>query len=478
MFVYGELVKAILEKLASNPATTVKGRIFYDTALDVVKWYDGGWKTAADTSTAQVITTKTLSRASNTLSGYTAHAVPTADASGFLTAGVAPSTAGNVLQSDGTDWVSATPSAAPDSAYELSNLALSVTQSGGDITVALKDKSGATPSAGSQVKIGFRNATATAGTYDQVSISAANTLSIVGASTLGSTSGTAITGYIYAVNNGGTVTLAVSRLLFDENSVQTTTTTATNGTNLYQPVALSNKPIRLLGRFTATNTTSAWASPTEVAVRTFAWKYKDPTIDVLTSGSSYVLPAGAQRLEVKMVGGGGSGSGGRETTGGTSGSSGDNTTFGNATANGGGLGTFGGNGGLGGGYNLGGYVGFGAYGGDGGGPAATGTVTYAAGGTGGSSVWGGGGSRGANAQNSPGTGAGGAGGVTNTSGSGFPGSGGGAGGYAEFLITGSDLATSFSYGVAGAKTGGAAGSGGSQGGGGESGQIVVKVHYY
>jgi len=53
---------------------------------------------------------KTISRGSNTLSGYTARAVVTADASGNAAVGVAPSTLGNILKSDGTDWTSATAS--------------------------------------------------------------------------------------------------------------------------------------------------------------------------------------------------------------------------------------------------------------------------------------------------------------------------------------------------------------------------------
>lgn len=66
--------------------------------------------TSSDTlvgrATTDTLTNKTVSRATNTLSGYTARAVITANSSGNAGAGVAPSTSGNVLTSDGTDWVS------------------------------------------------------------------------------------------------------------------------------------------------------------------------------------------------------------------------------------------------------------------------------------------------------------------------------------------------------------------------------------
>jgi hypothetical protein len=57
-------------------------------------------------ATTDTLTNKTISRSANTLSGYTARAVITANSSGNAGAGVAPSTANNVLMSDGTDWVS------------------------------------------------------------------------------------------------------------------------------------------------------------------------------------------------------------------------------------------------------------------------------------------------------------------------------------------------------------------------------------
>jgi hypothetical protein len=58
MKVYGELVKAQLENSASDLAN-VAGMVYYNTGSAEVKWYAGGWKFAADTSTAQTFTNKT-----------------------------------------------------------------------------------------------------------------------------------------------------------------------------------------------------------------------------------------------------------------------------------------------------------------------------------------------------------------------------------------------------------------------------------
>lgn len=62
--------------------------------------------TLATLAGSEVLTNKTVSRASNTMSGFTAAAVPTADGSGVLGAGVAPGSAGEVLTSTGSAWAS------------------------------------------------------------------------------------------------------------------------------------------------------------------------------------------------------------------------------------------------------------------------------------------------------------------------------------------------------------------------------------
>lgn len=184
---------------------------------------------------------------------------------------LAAGTNGQVLTQGASipSWVTAE---TVNSSKALSNLGLAITASGGVITVALKQSDASSdPSSGSgAVKIGFRGATAATGSYAMRSITAANSLTLAGATTLGVTSGTASIVYIYAVDNGGTITLGASLNIYDEGTVQSTSTTTTSNAVLYQASALSNKPVRLIGRFKATNTTNSWGSPTEVSVVPFS----------------------------------------------------------------------------------------------------------------------------------------------------------------------------------------------------------------
>lgn len=221
----------------------------------------------------QTLTNKTISRANNTLSGYTARAVLIADSSGNAAAGVAPGSSGNVLTSDGTDWTSATPTSAPSSARESVNLSISASVAGNALTVALKDQAGSDPSGGSPVKIGFRNSTATSGTYNQRSITSALSIVISSGSTLGTTSGNQHYLYVYALDNSGTVELAISQSLFSDLSLQSTTAeggagAADSNAVLYSTTARSNVPVRLIARISTTQVTAGtWAAaPSEVSV--------------------------------------------------------------------------------------------------------------------------------------------------------------------------------------------------------------------
>lgn len=70
MNVYDQLIKAQFENLASDPSTTPTGIVYYNTASDIVKYYDVGataWRTIVNTDKAQTLSNKTL--ASPTLTG-------------------------------------------------------------------------------------------------------------------------------------------------------------------------------------------------------------------------------------------------------------------------------------------------------------------------------------------------------------------------------------------------------------------------
>lgn len=180
----------------------------------------------------------------------------------------------DAAETDGIKW--ATPATAPDQSYELSNLSIAAAVAANALTISLKDKSGSDPSAGSPVKIGFRSATAATGTYSQRSISAALSITVSSGSTLGHSSGNAHWIYIYALDNAGTVELAVSSVLFDEGSIQNTTAeggagAADSNRVMYSTTARTGVAVRLIGRIKSTQATAGtWASAvTEISLMPF-----------------------------------------------------------------------------------------------------------------------------------------------------------------------------------------------------------------
>lgn len=156
---------------------------------------------------------------------------------------------------------------AASNSYKLSNCSLAASVAASALTVALKDASGSDPSAGSPCTVGFRNATATTGTYADVSATAATSVVVSNGSSLGCIASTACTLHIYAINNAGTLVLGVvSYALFDEGTVQTSTTEggaggADTGGTLYATTGVASKAVRLLGRVTIAPAASfAWTN--------------------------------------------------------------------------------------------------------------------------------------------------------------------------------------------------------------------------
>lgn len=169
----------------------------------------------------------------------------------------------------------AAPAASPTQAYETNNLGLACSVAGNALTIALKQSDGSTdPTTGAgAVNIGFRSSTATAGSYNVRNTTAALSLVISSGSTLGHASGVSQAIWVYALDNAGTVELAVSSVKFDEGSLQSTTAeggagAADSNRVLYSTTARSSVPIRVIGRLRSTQTTAGtWAAvPTEVTV--------------------------------------------------------------------------------------------------------------------------------------------------------------------------------------------------------------------
>lgn len=207
---------------------------------------DGG--TASDTSRV------TLGKASSaTLAGLTKKEATLAY----------DTTAGIPVFANGTNWVAlATAAASQDSSLTLGNLAIATSVAANALTISIKTKASSDPSSGDPVNISFRNATNATGTYTVRTVSAALSMTVSSGSTLGHANATAEPIYVYAIDNAGTVELAVSTTLFNTSLVVNTTGgTGNSRTTLYSTTTRTGVPIRLIGKLISTQTTAGtWAA--------------------------------------------------------------------------------------------------------------------------------------------------------------------------------------------------------------------------
>lgn len=169
-------------------------------------------------------------------------------------------------------------SSSKSSSYELLNLGLSTSVGSDLLTVALKQADGSTdPASGiGTVRIGFRSSTLTSGLYNLRTVTSALSINTVatGAS-FGTASGQNQYIYIYAIDNAGTVELALAgNMLFDEGQLYSTTAiggTSNSNQVLYSTTARSNVPVRLIGRILNNQTVAGTYgnAPTQLAVVPF-----------------------------------------------------------------------------------------------------------------------------------------------------------------------------------------------------------------
>lgn len=146
------------------------------------------------------------------------------------------------------------------------NLGISDSVAANALTINLTQADGSTaPNTGSAaVKIPFRSSTLTSGAYNIRSVITSLSITIPSSATLGHTSAQNYPIFVYALDNGGIVELAVSMALFDETLLATTTAISAASTSnrvLYSTSARSNVPIRLVGLLTSNQTTAGtWTS--------------------------------------------------------------------------------------------------------------------------------------------------------------------------------------------------------------------------
>jgi hypothetical protein len=134
----------------------------------------------------------------------------------------------------------------------LQNVGIFAASVSSSLGIALQTDDLVDASASDPIKIAFRNATEATGNYLIRSVTAALSLTVPVGATLGFTASETGFIYLYALDNGGTVELAVAKkALFDEAIVHTTTPLAASADAdnvLYSTNARSNVPIRLIGR--------------------------------------------------------------------------------------------------------------------------------------------------------------------------------------------------------------------------------------
>ncbi len=175
------------------------------------------------------------------------------------------------IDANGTLTCGAASSTPAINSSDMENCSIDGTVSGNILTVSILQANGSTPSTGTaSCLIGFRDTTATVGTYTQVAVTAATTTTVSSTSSLGCTASTTCEVFIYAINNAGTVEAGVTGVnLLDEGSVQTSTAEGGAGASdtantLYSTTARTSKAIRVMGRLKITpNGTFQWnANPT------------------------------------------------------------------------------------------------------------------------------------------------------------------------------------------------------------------------
>jgi hypothetical protein len=163
--------------------------------------------------------------------------------------------AGKFLSASGAFAVpSAGTASSTNDSTDLSNAGIKTAVAGSALTISLVQADGTSnPAAGTgSVYVALRSSTATNGGYNVRSVTSALSMTVSSGSTLGTTASTSENLYVYALDNGGTVELAVSATNFGKSFIGTTTAEGGAGaadsfTGLYSTTARTNVPMRLLG---------------------------------------------------------------------------------------------------------------------------------------------------------------------------------------------------------------------------------------
>lgn len=158
--------------------------------------------------------------------------------------------------------------------YDALNYTMTATVATNALTISLKTNAGTDPTGRDLVKLGFRSATATSGSLNDRTVTGALSIVIPSGTTIGMTSAVAGFIYVYAMDNAGTVVLAVSLNRFDSTTVQSSSSISggSSGSTLYSTSAQSSLPIKMLGKIKISETTAGtWAAgPTNINLQNSA----------------------------------------------------------------------------------------------------------------------------------------------------------------------------------------------------------------
>lgn len=186
-----------------------------------------------------------------------------------LTLPISGGSAGQTVRCDGTGgtlFVNGSPLA-------VTNYGMTAAVGSNALTLALVAADGTNASSTNPIDISFRSSTLATGTPVVRQVTGALSVVVSSGSTLGHTSAQDHYLYLYAIDNAGTVELAVSSNWLDEGTRYSTTAEGGAGaadsfTAVYSTTARTNVAVRHLGRFKSNQVTAGtWAAvPTEASL--------------------------------------------------------------------------------------------------------------------------------------------------------------------------------------------------------------------
>lgn len=205
------------------------------------------------------------------------------------------------------------------------NYALSPAVAASALTITMNGGDGNALSATNYATIVFRHATIATGTQAEVDITSSPSIVISSGSTLGHASGKLEYIYVYAINNAGTIELAVSSKLFDDMGVITTTVLAGSGgddsaTVMYSTTARTGVAFRLIGILQSSQATAGtWdtAIANTASRREPRYTWGSRQVITATGAQTWTRPSGCLAVNVRVVGGGAAGGGAAITGSGT-----------------------------------------------------------------------------------------------------------------------------------------------------------------